>query len=257
MCLIIFAYKMRPRYELILAANRDEFYSRPTATADFWADAPEVFAGRDLAAGGTWLGITKRGRFAAVTNYRDALAPIGKKSRGNLSRDFLTGNEESEDFLQKIRREKDDFSGFNLLVGDFGAANELFCFSNRDATDEIKKLPAGIYGLSNHLLDTSWQKVEKSKTKFAELLQNSAEINASDLFQILSDRTPAEDCDLPETGIGIGRERILSPAFIAAGNYGTRSSTVLTIESGGTVNFYEKTHVGTTGEIFNRFTVKK
>lgn len=257
MCLIIFAYKMLPRYELILAANRDEFYSRPTAPADFWADAPEVFAGRDLAAGGTWLGITKRGRFAAVTNYRDPLAPIGKKSRGNLSRDFLTGNEESKDFLQKIRREKDEFSGFNLLVGDFGAANELFYFSNRDANDEIKKLPAGIYGLSNHLLDTRWRKVEKSKAKFAEFLQNSAEINASGLFQILSDRAPAEDCDLPETGIGIERERILSPAFIAAGNYGTRSSTVLTIESGGTVSFYEKTYVGATGEIFNRFTVKK
>lgn len=246
MCLIVFAYDSHPRYRLILAANRDEFYSRPTAVAGYWKDAPEVLAGRDLAAGGTWLGMAKNGRFAAVTNYRDPLALAGTKSRGDLTKYFLTGRDAAEDYLRRIEIEKNDFSGFNLLVGNFGAGDEseLFYFSNR-GTGSAKKLLAGIYGLSNHLLDTNWHKVETSKAKLAPLLlQNSGGISPEDLFEILADKLPAQDDKLPVTGVGIKRERILSPAFIETDGYGTRSSTVLLVERSGQARFIEKTFVG-------------
>lgn len=255
MCLIIFAANAHPRYQFVLAANRDEFYARPTAPADNWKDEPEVLAGRDLAAGGTWLGITTSGRFAAVTNYRDPLAPVGEKSRGDLTKNFLIGNAAAQNYLRKIEREKNDYSGFNLLVGNFGtSANELFYFSNR--VGKSKKMSSGIYGLSNHLLDTAWHKVEQSKSKFAEILASSDEISPAELLSILADRCIAADEKLPDTGIGIDRERILSPAFIETEGYGTRSSTVLLIERGGRVSFTEKTFVGTSGELNYKFALE-
>ncbi len=242
MCLILFAYNAHPHYQLILAANRDEFYARQTAPAEFWPDAPELCAGKDLASGGTWLGITKSGRFAAVTNYRDPNAPSGTKSRGWLTRDFLIGEETPEYFLRKIERERSDYSGFNLLVGDFGEdGNELFYFSNRGKT--IEKLDSGIYGLSNALLDTKWYKVEQNKAKFLKVVENSDEIIPEDLFGMLADRQPAPDEKLPETGVGIERERILSAAFIATNGYGTRSTTVLLINKTNQSTFIEKTSV--------------
>lgn len=256
MCLILFALDAHPLYKLVLAANRDEFYQRPTAPADFWTDAPEVFAGRDLAAGGTWLGITKTGRLAAVTNYRDPNAAPGSKSRGDLTREFLTGNEPSADYLRNLARERGDYSGFNLLVGDFAKDAELFYFSNRGSAN-AQKLTKGVYGLSNALLDTNWNKVETGKARFAKILQMSDEIFPADLFSLLSDRAAAPDAKLPATGVGLERERVLSPAFIETENYGTRLSTVLTITREGRINFIERTFVGAVGEISQEFALEK
>ena len=256
MCLILFAYNAHPRYRLILAANRDEFYARPTAAAEFWADAPQMLAGRDLKAGGTWLGITKNGRFAAVTNYRDPSAPSGTKSRGDLTKDFLNGDETPENYLREIEKAKNDYSGFNLLAGTFGAdESELFYFSNRGAKSE--KLAHGIYGLSNALLDTNWQKVAAGKARLTKILQNSEEFHGGDFVEILADRNFAPDEKLPETGIGIERERLLSPAFIEMENYGTRLSTVLLIDETGKVGFIEKTFVGIIGEVDYQFSIEK
>ncbi len=240
MCLILFAHNAHPRYRFILAANRDEFYARPTAPAEFWTDAPTVLAGKDMERGGTWLGISTNGRFAAVTNYRDPSARAGTKSRGDLTKDFLLGAEKCENFLQKIAVVKSDYSGFNLLAGDFSAEkSELFYLSNRRQTFE--KLDAGIYGLSNALIDTNWQKLANGKAKFKEILQNSDEIAPTDLFEIMANRDFAPDEKLPETGIGIERERILSPAFIKTEIYGTRCTTILLIGHNGEVDFLEKT----------------
>ncbi|MBA2621708.1 MAG: NRDE family protein [Acidobacteria bacterium] len=256
MCLILFALNAHPRYRLIVAANRDEFYARPAAAAAFWKDAPQVFAGRDLAAGGTWLGITKTGRFAAVTNYREPRTSKGVKSRGGLTKDFLVGNETPEDYLLEIEKAKNNYSGFNLLVGEIGAnETRLFYFSNRG--EKPKKLSGGIYGLSNALLNVDWHKVETSKARLTKTLQTSGEINRQELFEILADRRAAPDYKLPQTGIGIERERVLSPAFIETENYGTRLSTVLTVERGERISFTEKTFVGAAGgEVAQEFTLE-
>jgi uncharacterized protein with NRDE domain len=228
MCVIFFAYKFHPKYPLILLANRDEFYERPTEEAHFWQDFPNIFAGKDLVHGGTWLGITKSGRFAAVTNYRDPNAPKGEISRGDLVSDFLKGNESVEKYLQKIQTNANEFSGFNLLVGEINEQNdEIGYYSNRE--NKIKFLKAGIYGLSNHLLDTPWRKVEKGKAELSTLLQND-ELCKDKFFELLKDKTLADDKDLPETGIGYEREKLLSAIFIETPIYGTRSSSLMLID---------------------------
>jgi uncharacterized protein with NRDE domain len=243
MCSIFFAYHAHPKYSLILAANRDEFYERPTAAAHFWLeDAPEILAGRDLVYKGTWLGVTRGGRFSAVTNYRDPLAPTGNSSRGNLVGDFLRSAETPESYLQKVRRNARDYSGFNLLAGTFDSAAEIGYFSNRgDEGGGIRLLESGIYGLSNHLLDTPWRKVERGKAVLANLVEKE-NFAVESLFEILLDTSRAADEDLPETGIGLERERLLSSIFIETPVYGTRSSTVLLIEAGGKVSFTERTY---------------
>lgn len=228
MCVIFFAFKQHTEYPLILLANRDEFYERPTAKADFWQDAPNIFAGRDLVHGGTWLGITKQGRFAAVTNYRDPNALKGKFSRGDLVSDFLKTNKTVEEYLTKIQTDASQFSGFNLLVGEFNAQIQMLgYYSNRE--DTVKILAPGIYGLSNHLLDTPWRKVSKGKAELTGFLQNDA-IEKDRFFELLSDKTLADDAELPETGIGYEREKLLSSIFIETPVYGTRSSSVVLID---------------------------
>lgn len=238
MCVIFFAYKKHPEFPLILLANRDEFYARPTADAHFWVDAPEIFAGRDLVHGGTWLGITKSGRFAAVTNYRDPSAPQGELSRGALVSDFLQSVDSAESYLKKVRSHAANFSGFNLLVGEINKQNQAFAYySNRE--DRIKILDAGVYGLSNNLLDTPWQKVKKGKTALEKLVVNG-EFDNDKYFEILSDKTLAEDADLPETGIGYEREKLLSAIFIETPVYGTRSSSVVLIDNAYNISLDER-----------------
>ena len=236
MCLILFAWQARRRTPLLIAANRDEFYSRPTAPAAFWADAPGILAGRDLQGGGTWLGITRRGRFAAVTNYRDpASVRASAPSRGGLVRDYLRGRRSPLSYLNSIAPGAGRYNGFSLLVGDPPA---LWYFSNRGGL--IRPEP-GIHGISNHLLDTPWPKVEKGKRALAELLKKGGEPSAEELFALLGDHDPApDDALLPDTGIGRERERALSPLFVQTEGYGTRSSTVLMIGSGGEVTFVER-----------------
>lgn len=225
MCVIFFAFKQHPKYPLILLANRDEFYERPTAKVHFWEEAPQIFAGRDLVHNGTWLGITKSGRFAAVTNYRDPNAPKGIISRGDLVSNFLKGQENVEKYLKQIQKNADDYSGFNLLVGEINKqTDEVGYYSNRQ--DKITILEAGIYGLSNHLLDTPWRKVEKGKSVLSKILQTD-ELHKDKFFELLTDKTLADDKDLPDTGIGYEREKLLSAIFIETPIYGTRSSSLV------------------------------
>ncbi len=224
MCLILFAFQHHPQYPLIIAANRDEFYQRPATPAHFWEDAPRVFAGRDLQAGGTWMGITHDGRFAAVTNYRSPQHPPANAiSRGTLCQEFLSSEIDPKTFLQKIDRQKERYAGFNLLVGNKDA---LFYYSNRKPG--IQQLAPGIYGLSNGLLDDPWPKVKKGKTALTVQLQQ--DFMPQDILEILLDDTTAIDEDLPATGIDYEMEKLLSSRFIFSEGYGTRCSTVLIID---------------------------
>jgi uncharacterized protein with NRDE domain len=251
MCLILFAWKMDEDFPLVLAANRDEFYERPSAPADFWDDAPDLLAGRDLRDGGTWLGITRGGRVAALTNYRDpASLKIGAPSRGMLVSDYLRGREKPGAYLGRIASEADRFNGFSLLVGD---PDELFCFSNRGA---LEPLQPGIHGLSNRLLDTPWPKVVQGKKVLKALLQRGKEVPSEALFALLADRARPPDDRLPETGVGLEWERVLSPLFIESEVYGTRSSTVLLIDRNGGVTFIERVFNGTADPRTARFTFR-
>ena len=235
MCLILFAYQVHPDYPLIMAANRDEFYERPTAPAAFWEDAPHVLAGRDLEKGGTWMGVTRTGRFAAITNYR---APgqnrTDMKSRGFLVSDYLIGVEEPRAYLQRVQQERESYNGFNLLAGD---TKSLYYYS--PILDEIKKVPPGIHGLSNAVLDTPWPKVRKGSERLKQTLSYKT-IEEPFLLSILSDSEEAPEEELPETGVGKEWEKLLSPLFIQSDKYGTRSSTILTVNHERNVMFTEK-----------------
>jgi len=234
-CLIAFAYNVHPFYRLILAANRDEFYERPSASADFWKDYPRVLAGRDLKSKGTWLGVTRYGKFAAVTNYRDpSTYRSDALSRGMLVRRYLTGHQKPDNYLKKIASQIDKYNGFNLLLGD---DDDLFVFSNRG---EKQKLKAGIYGLSNHFLNSLWPKVIRSRNLLKASVNKKGDDLEEALFSILSDRHLPPDKNLPDTGIGPEWERLLSPIFIKSPVYGTRSSTILLIGKNKRVRFVEK-----------------
>lgn len=235
MCLIIFAYNVHPDYELVLLANRDEFYGRPTAPADFWPDQPDLLAGRDLQAGGTWMGVTRDGRYAAVTNFREPQRESGiTTSRGDLVANYLTGDDPPAAYLHRLLPQATRYQGFNLLAGTPG---KLCYFSNRDGT--VKTVEPGIHGLSNHLLDTPWFKVEQGKAALSQAISDSR-LAPDDLLALLSARVEAPANRLPETGVGSERERILSPVLIESPDYGTRSSTVLLIGRNGEVTFVEQ-----------------
>lgn len=236
MCLILFSYNQHPEYRLIVAANRDEFYKRPTAPAQFWEDKPNILAGRDLERMGTWMGMTKTGRFAAITNFRDPLVKAkNANSRGELVSNFLDGNDSPFEYLNKIKHGSEHYNGFNLLIGD---QSSLLYFSNRN--QEIVEVSPGIHGLSNHLLDTPWPKVKKGKLSLATSIENSERINPNTLLELLSNTDQASSEELPHTGVGVESERILSPLFIKDLNYGTRSSTVLLLDYGNRVTFVER-----------------
>ncbi|MGP4079522.1 NRDE family protein [Pseudalkalibacillus sp. R45] len=236
MCVLFFAYKKHQEYPLVIAANRDEFYDRPTAPAHFWEDEPMILAGRDLKQLGTWIGITKNGRFAALTNYRDPSESVtNKTSRGHIIRDYLSSLYAPENFLHRLKEKRDNFQGFNLIVGN---TDSLWYYSN--VQNEIKRLIPGIYGLSNHLLDTPWPKVEKGKLDMEECLRKADDIDRDCLFELLNNRDRAVRSELPETGIGIDWEEKLSSIFIQTEKYGTRSSTVMTINKNQLMDFRER-----------------
>lgn len=247
MCLIIFANNFLDDYKLIFAANRDEFYNRPSEQAEFWNNYPDLLAGKDLEAGGTWMGITKQGRFAAITNFRDLKnhrndAP----SRGNLTLDFLMSDIHPEEYYNKLRPSLNEFNGFNLILG---TVEELFYFSNK--TEGLRMLEPGIHGISNAILDTPWPKVEKSKIQLQRLIEYK-KIHPWEVLNILDDTSPAKDEELPDTGVGLELERMLSPIFIKSEKYGTRSSTIVTVDKLNNVRFVEKTYFANTGRFSNR-----
>jgi uncharacterized protein with NRDE domain len=239
MCIIFFAWQVHPRYKLVVAANRDEFYQRPTAAAHFWDDAPFLLAGRDLTRKGTWLGITTTGRFAALTNFRDPRQAHAedKRSRGWIVSDFLAGGDSPAAYLRKISEQRDEFPGFNVIVGDLSG---LWYYSNVE--HRIRRLDPGVYGLSNHLLDTPWPKVKKGKQQFSLCIQER-DPNPACLFRLLADEEQAELSELPDTGVGSEWEKQLSPIFIRTPHYGTRSSTILTVSRENAVQWIERSFV--------------
>ncbi|OGA23732.1 MAG: hypothetical protein A3I02_14030 [Betaproteobacteria bacterium RIFCSPLOWO2_02_FULL_67_26] len=236
MCLILLAWRAHPEFPLVFAGNRDEAYERPSTAADFWLDAPDIFGGRDVEHRGTWLGVTTSGRFAAVTNYRDGpAARDAPRSRGELTAEFLRGNAAPRAYLESVVPAAGQFRGFSLLVAD---RERLYSLSNRGSG--IEELPAGVHGLSNHLPNTPWPKVARGKQRVSALLKAGEAELIGGLFDILSDRTVAPDAELPDTGVGLQRERELSPAFVAGDRYGTRASTVLLVHGKSEATFIER-----------------
>ena len=237
MCLIFLSINQHSTYKLIVAANRDEFYIRKTAPADFWKDQPQILGGRDLEAQGTWMAMTKSGKISMVTNYRDPKNIDPKApSRGQLVTDFLLGEKSAENYLKEIEQSTEKYNGFNLITG---SASELYYYSNYKPV--VEKIQPGFYGLSNHLLDTPWPKVQRGKEKLKSILDQST-IQSGELFQFLYDDQRASDNQLPETGIGLERERALSSMFIKTNGYGTRCSTVILIDHQDNVEFAERVY---------------
>ncbi|OEH92728.1 NRDE family protein [Bacillus solimangrovi] len=249
MCLILFAYQKHPQYPLIVAANRDEFYERRTRQAQYWLDAPNVLAGRDLEKLGTWMGVTKEGKFAALTNYRNPSEESKSRSRGEIVADFLTEHKLIDEYVSKLEKSRGQYPGYNVL---FGTAERMMYYSNVENTS--KELPSGIYGLSNHLLDTPWPKVRRGKEQLRQALQNGN--LQENLFKILHDQLIAKDEDLPNTGVGLEWERLLSPLFIQSEHYGTRASTVLLVDVNGNVHFTERTFSSRGFEEENKYTIR-
>lgn len=242
MCLIVFAWQVIPGVPLIAAANRDEFYDRPATAADNWPEAPHVIAGRDLKAGGTWMGVAQEGpngaRFAAITNIRGPLEwRADAPSRGALVADYLAGEMSAADYIAHIANGSEAYNGFNLVLGD---SESLYWFSNRGADDvrNGKQLEPGIYGLSNGLLDAPWPKVLRTKAQFASLLCQGAPEDA--YFEMLADTTRAPDARLPDTGIALDLERQLSAVCIETPGYGTRTSTVVKLYSNAPAELHER-----------------
>lgn len=240
MCFLLFAVNSHPQYPFILAANRDEFFQRPTQAAEFWQEFPQLFAGRDLSQGGTWLGVTKTGRISALTNFRSPENnQEDRPSRGNLVSDFLQGSEAPKAYLEELINRDQQYNGFNLIVGTL---ESLYYYSNR--THQIQTLKKGIFGLSNHLLDTPWPKVQTGKLNFSALCNKPDGPSHDQLFELLSDQGIATDTSLPDTGVGLDIERKLSSIFIVGETYGTRSSTVVLVNKQGKVEFRERTYNG-------------
>jgi len=255
MCLIVFANNVHPKYKLIFAANRDEFYNRPSEQAEFWKEYPDLLAGKDLQAGGTWMGITKQGKFAAITNFRDLKNHTNDApSRGNLTLDFLINDDSPVEYYNKLKPDLNDFNGFNLLLGN---VDELFYFSNK--TEGLQKLQTGIHGISNAILNTPWPKVERSKRHLESLIQQE-DINVWEVIAILKDTSIAKDEELPDTGVGLDLERMLSPVFIKSEKYGTRCSSVVMVDKENNVKFVEKFFFDGIGNFSNKeykFTINK
>ncbi len=235
MCLIVFAWKLIPQCPLVLAANRDEFFERPTQPARWWDDHPDVYAGRDLQAGGTWLGIDRKGRVAALTNIRNGQAPAAdKRSRGELVANFLSADADPRTYLDQVRETAADYNGFNLLIGDGQA---LYWITN-DGEPSFRPLEPGIYGLSNGSLDTPWPKVVRAKAQFASLLCTGAPDDA--YYEMLADTTRPADSRLPDTGVSLEWERLLSPICIESDTYGTRASSIVRLHEGGHAELRER-----------------
>lgn len=258
MCLIAFSWNTHPQWRLVVAANRDEWRDRPAAPANWWHDNRQILAGRDLKANGTWLGITRGGRFAALTNFRD---PADRKSdaptRGALVSDFLAGTMTAEDYLSRLVIDAHRYQGFNLIAGD--VRDRLFCFGSREG--RFAAISPGVHALSNHMLNEPWPKVSSAKLALEAALQAemSGESHISSIYAILSNEDRAPDQALPDTGVGLEWERVLSPALIVTPRYGTRCSTLLTVTRDGQAYFEERTRGddgAVTGRVAYRFSIE-
>jgi uncharacterized protein with NRDE domain len=247
MCLIVLAYNHHPDYKLIFAANRDEFYNRPSLPLHFWMDEP-ILAGKDLKEGGTWCGITKAGRFAAITNYRN-LKAIKKDavSRGKIVTDYLTGISTPELYSKGLADSANQYNGYSLI---FGNKSELFFFSNQNK--KLMKLDSGLHGLSNHLLNTPWFNVKRGKELIEQANENGDNL-VNNLFSLLKDKTTSPEDELPDTGLEKDIEKKISSIFVETPDYGTRSSTVLLIDQKDNVTIIEKSLDANKDWITNQF----
>lgn len=232
MCVIAFAYKMPGLGQLALLSNRDEYYARPATPLDFWPDHPDTLGGIDEQAGGSWLAISSAGRMAAVTHIREGYAVPAERSRGELVRRFVSGEEAPLDFAAWLAAEKDHYAPFNLL---FGRTDDLYHYHSR--TGALVRVTPGLHTLSNATLDTHWFKTERLADHLRALRRVPSEDEA---LHWLEDPTPAPPERLPNTGVGSALERVLSPVFVAGRDYGTRASSVLLVSSRGDITFCER-----------------
>lgn len=237
MCLLVLAWKTHSRYRLVVAANRDEFHDRPSAALGWWQDEPRILGGRDLRGMGTWMGVARGGRLGIVTNFRDLENPPAPDapSRGDLVPRFLTGATSPKEYLDDLRGRASRYAGFNLLVG---GPRALHYYCNRDGSS-ARALPAGIYGLSNHWLDSPWPKLARTRARFSELVRNDS-VEPGALFDTLGDRAPADTDEIPDTGLPPEWERALSAPFVVHERYGTRCSTLLLVERDGSSTMLER-----------------
>lgn len=235
MCLIAFAWQAHADYPLVVVANRDEYLDRPAIPAHWWQDSSNLLAGRDLEAGGTWMGLSRGGRFAALTNYRDpSRRNTAAPSRGKLVRDALESDGDTLATLHAIAADSVRYAGFNLLVSD-GQTLGI----HESTTGTVRLLEPGLYGLSNHLLDTPWPKLALARHRLAALLPR---LPAEDgVLELLRDDTVATDEQLPQTGVSLEWERLLSPTFIRAPGYGTRCSSLVLVDREGRTRLREWT----------------
>ena len=233
MCLVVLAFGIDPEYPLIVAGNRDEFHDRPTRDAGWWPDKPDLLGGRDLQAGGTWLGLHRSGRFATVTNFRDADQPNPRlRSRGELVTAFLESNLRPAEFLQTI--EADAYAGFNLIVSD---TRGLAYLSNRGGG--LVELQPGVYGLSNATLDTPWEKVERSKSLLRRLVETDS-ANETELMRLLDDRKKGPASEVRSERLPFATAHAITAPFIVMPEYGTRCSTVVRAIRDGSWTFLER-----------------
>jgi len=255
MCLAVVAIDAHPRYALVVAANRDEYHARPTAPAHWWVDRVprDLFAGRDLEAGGTWLGITRRGRWAFVTNVREpGRRDIAAPSRGGLVVRVLDDPRDPGAALSDANADT-RYNGYNLIAGDVARAVWI---SNRATAS--RPLVPGVHGVSNAQLDTPWPKLERAKAGVAAWTRDGSD-DVALLFDLLADRAQAPDEALPATGVPLEWERLLSSPFIVSPRYGTRSSTVLAVSRAGDVTFSERTFDAAgraTGDVVEQFSIE-
>ncbi|MBA2649454.1 MAG: NRDE family protein [Legionella sp.] len=249
MCLALIAIGQHPLYPLIILSNRDEFYARESAPADFWQESPNVFSGKDLVRHGAWLGVNKDGYFSLLTNYRDPKAfKSSMQSRGLLVSNYLSDytNRSPLEYIKHIEAVSNHYNKFNLIIGN---VNDAYYYSN--VANTTQKLTTHIYCISNHLLDTPWYKVEHAKQLFSHWLTyiktstNMGRDKIHDsLFNILSDKTLSPDHLLPKTGIPVELEKPLSSIYVDVPQhqYGTYCSSII---------LFEKNNISFTEKIFN------
>ncbi len=250
MCLIVVAWRQHPKFPLLIAANRDEYHARPTRPSQFWPDHPQLLAGQDLSQGGTWMGVTRAGRFAAITNFRDpelTQAPANqaqqpRPSRGALPLSFLLSAMTPDLFLAELATQRQDYAGYNLLVSD---GHTLACGGN--AGPAAQRLAPGVYGLSNARLDTPWPKVQRAKAAMAQLLK-SGQVSHESLANTVSNHTPAKAGELAALGLEGEFDSALSAQFIQAGAYGTRATTTLMLGADEGI-FWRETSFDAAGEV--------
>ena len=233
MCLIAFALDAHPDYRLVLVANRDEFYERPTQAMHWWSETGPL-AGRDQRSGGTWLALSPQGRLSALTNFRSGLQDPSRRSRGELPLRALEADDAGEQ-MQRILSERQQYAPFNLICYDQGQMQVI----GSEEPNQRHSLQQGVHGLSNHLLDTPWPKVQRGCHALEQLLQQP-QIRHEQLIQSLHDREPAPDEALPDTGVGLSFERFFSPPFVHGGIYGTRATTAVTIRRDGYIEVTEQ-----------------